>query len=130
MHHERRVDLVAIGLMALGALVGVLAWPALPADLVIHWSGGSPDTVVAKPLAIFGVFALGVATVVVTRVAPDSLTSTPGGTNVTILFVGVVFAWVEGVVVLWNLWPHFSVGLAILPVIVLAGLLVAYSRVG
>lgn len=127
MYQARRADLIAVGLIAAGVLAGVLAWPSLPDQVAIHWNGGSPDSYVAKPVAVLGIPAFGAATVAFTRVAPDSLTNTPAGGDATVLFLGVVFAWVEGIVVLWNLGWHFSVEVAIAPVLLLAGLLVAYE---
>lgn len=127
MNPARRIDLIAVGLMATGLLLGLVYWAELPSRLAIHWSGGSPDTVVSKPLAIFGLFAFGVGVVAFTRLAPSSLTNTPGGENATVLFVGAVFAWAQGIVVVWNLGIRFDVGLAVLPVLILAGILVVYS---
>lgn len=94
--------------------------------MAIHWSGAGPDSFVSKPLAIFGVFGLGVGTIVYTRYAPDSLTNTAGGRTLTILFLGVSFAWIEGIIIVWNLGYRFNVLLAVLPILVLAGMLVAY----
>ena len=123
----RRADRIAVGLVAVAALAGLLAWPSLPDQVAIHWSGGSPDRYVAKPLAVLGLPALGAAAVAFTRLAPDSLTNTPGGDDATVLFLGVVFVWVQGVVILWNMGWQFNVGVAVAPVLVLAGLLVAYE---
>jgi uncharacterized membrane protein len=127
---SRRIDLVAVGLMVAVTLVGLVLWSDLPAEIAIHWSGGSPDTYVAKPLAILGLFAFGVGTVAFVRIAPEWATNTSGGDDIGVLFLGVVFAWVQGVVLVWNLGYRFDVGLAIVPVVVLAGLLVAYAYVG
>lgn len=119
-----RVDAV---LMTLPLFVGVASWSRLPEQLVIHWSGGSPDTAVAKPLALFGIYALGVGTALFTRNAPSWMRNTPGGERLSVLFVGVVFAWVLTVVVAWNLGFLFDVWLATLPILVGAGLLVLYG---
>lgn len=127
MYTARRADAVAVGLLAAAALAGVALWPSLPDQMAIHWSGGRPDSFVAKPVAVLAVPALGVATVAFARLAPDSLTSTPGGVGPTVLFVGVVLAWVQGVVYAWNLGYRFDVSLAVAPVLVGAGLLVAYA---
>jgi hypothetical protein len=123
----QRFDVTAIGLMALPTLAGLVLWDALPARLAIHWSGGQPDSYLAKPLAVFGLFAFGVGTVLFVRYAPDSVTSTPGGEDLAVLFLGGVFAWAQGLVVVWNLGYRFNVGLAVVPVLVAAGLLVWYT---
>lgn len=129
MHPARRYDAVAVALLALAALAGLLLWPALPDAMVVHWSGGAPDSSVGKPLAVLGIPAVGVAAVAVVRLVPAALTNTPGGENASVLFLGVVVAWVQGIVLAWNLGWQFSVGLAVVPILALAALLVAYSRV-
>ncbi|MDZ7849634.1 MAG: DUF1648 domain-containing protein [Halodesulfurarchaeum sp.] len=124
---NRQIDAVAVGLAAIPLLAAFLVWADLPPEMAIHWGPGGPDTFVAKPLATVGLFAFGIATIAFVRLAPNSLTSTPGGTNPTVLFLGFVFAWVEGMVVVWNLGVHFPVELAVVPILVFAGVLVAYS---
>ena len=71
-----------------------------------------------------------VGTVAFVRLAPDWATSTPGGDDIGVIFLGVVFAWAQGIVLVWNLGYRFDVGLAVVPVVVLAGLLVVYASVG
>ena len=127
MHPARRFDLLAVGLMAIPAVAALLVWDALSAEMAIHWNAaGRPDSTASKPLATLGLPLFGVATVAVVRLAPDSLTSTPGGETISILFVGVVFAWVEILVLVWNLGYRFNVTLATLPVLVLAAGVVWY----
>ncbi|MFB6266626.1 MAG: DUF1648 domain-containing protein [Halodesulfurarchaeum sp.] len=130
MHPDRRFDLIAGGLMAIPLAFGLARWADLPAQMAIHWSGGGPDTFVSKPVAILGLFLFGLGTVAFVRIAPSSMTNTPGGQNVTVLFLGLVFAWVHGMVVVWNLGYHFSITLAVLPILLLAGALVAYAMWG
>ena len=113
--------------MAIPAVAAVVVWNSLPTEMAIHWNAaGMPDNTVSKPLATLGLPLFGVATVVAVRLLPDSLTSTPGGDTVSILFIGVVFAWVETLVLVWNLGYRFNVTLATLPVLVLAAGLVWY----
>jgi len=128
MHPARRFDLLAVALMAIPAVAALLVWDALPAEMAIHWNAaGTPDNTVSKPLATLGLPLFGVATVAAVRLLPDSLTSTPGGDTATVLFVGVVFVWVETLVLVWNLGYRFNVTLATLPVLVLAAGLVWYA---
>ena len=128
MAPARRFDLLAVALLAIPAVAALLVWDALPAEMAIHWNAaGTPDNAVAKPLATFGLPLFGAATVAFVRLLPDSQTSTPGGETVSILFVAVVFAWVEGLVLAWNLGYRFNVTLATLPVLVLAAGLVWYA---
>lgn len=70
--------------------------------MAIHWSGGVADSVVAKPLAVLAIPAFGLLTVGATRLLPDSLTNTPGGENVTVVLVGVVFGAAETLILLRN----------------------------
>jgi len=127
MHPERRFDLLAVSLMAIPAVAAIVVWDSLPAEMAIHWNAsGTPDNAVAKPLATLGLPLFGVATVAFVRLAPDSLTSTPGGDTISVLFLGVVFSWVETLVLVWNLGYRFNVALATVPVLVLATGLVWY----
>jgi len=128
MNSARRFDLLAVCLMAIPAVAAVVVWNSLPTEMAIHWNAaGMPDNTVSKPLATLGLPLFGVATVVAVRLLPDSLTSTPGGDTVSILFVGFVFAWVETLVLVWNLGYRFNVTLATLPVLVLAAGLVWFT---
>jgi len=125
---ERRFDLLAVGMLLLPAAAALLVWDSLPAEMAIHWNAaGTPDNAVAKPLATFGLPLFGVGMVAFVRLVPDSLTSTPGGETPAILFLGVVFAWVEALVLVWNLGYRFNVALATLPVLGLAAGLVWYT---
>ena len=122
-----RFDLLAVALLAIPAVAALLVSDSLPAEMAVHWNAaGTPDNAVAKPLATFGLPLFGIATVVAVRLLPDSLTSTPGGETPAILFVGVVFAWVETLVLVWNRGYRFNVTLATLPVLVLAAGVVWY----
>jgi len=114
--------------MAIPVVAALLVWDSLPAEMAIHWNAaGTPDNAVAKPLATLGLPLFGVAMVAFVRLVPDSLTSTPGGETPAILFLGVVFAWVETLVLVWNLGYRFNVALATLPVLGLAAGLVWYT---
>ncbi|MFB6132659.1 MAG: DUF1648 domain-containing protein [Halanaeroarchaeum sp.] len=126
MQLSRTSDGLAAVVIATPALVGVALWPALPAEMAIHWSGGSADSVVRKPVAVLGIPAFGLATVVATRLLPDSLTNTPGGEDVTVLLVGVVFAAAETLILLRNLGFAVNVWLIVGPVVALV-LLVALA---
>jgi uncharacterized membrane protein len=127
MGRDRQVDAFAIGLVGAVTAVGVLLWPALPDAVAIHWSGGTPDTFVSPAGATLGLFGLAVATIAFVRLAPSALTNTPGGENPSVVFLGAVFAWVEATVLLWNLGYRFPIELAVLPVLALTGLLLAYA---
>jgi hypothetical protein len=123
MSPARRYDLAAFGLLALPLLAGLVLWPQLPADLAVHWEGNTPDTFVSRPAAVFGLFALGAGTIALARLAPDAVTNTPGSTDAAVLFLGLVFAWVNGLVLVWNLGVRFDVVLGVLPVVALVAVL-------
>ena len=127
MNRPRTFDILAFGMMVVPFIVSLLVWAELPSMMAIHWSGTSPDTYVSKPFATIGIFAFGIATVLFVRIAPDTLTNTPGGTNLTVLFLGVVFALVQTMIIAWNLGARFDVRLAMAPILVLAGVLVVVS---
>ena len=119
---------MAVALRASPAGAALLVWDARPAEMAIHWNAaGTPDNTAAKPLATFGLPLSGAATVASGRARPGSWPGPPGGETVSILFVAVVFAWVEGLVLAWNLGYRFNVTLATLPVLVLAAGLVWYA---
>jgi len=124
MPFSRRIEGVALGLVSLPSLVALVLWPQLPAEMAIHWSSGEPDTFVGKPLGIVGLPALAAGTIAFVRLAPDRLTSTPGGEDLSVLFLGVVFAWVESMVLVWNLGARFPVAWTVFPILVLAAGLV------
>lgn len=127
MPAPRVIDGVALGLAAIPFVAALLLWTELPAEMVIHWSGGEPNNAVPKPIATIGLYVFAVAVVAFVRVMPDSMTNTPGGEDLTVLFLGGVFAWVQGIVLAWNLGARFSIELAIAPVLIGAGVLVAIA---
>jgi len=124
---DRRIDALAVGLMTLPVVAALIVWGQLPSQMAVHWNGATPDVVLSKPMATVGLLLFGIAAIVATRLAPDSLTNTPGGENVTIVFVGIVFTYVQTIILVWNMGYRFDVGLAILPVLLIGGLLVIYS---
>jgi|AntRauMinimDraft_3_1070383.scaffolds.fasta_scaffold02527_4 uncharacterized membrane protein len=123
----RTVDAIAVGLMTLPLIASLALWSQLPAEMAIHWSGSTPNNFASKPVATFGLFAFGVALVAAIRILPDSMTSTPGGPTPSILFLGVVLAWVQSTVLVWNLGYQFNVTVSVIPIVILAALLVVYS---
>lgn len=123
MRLDRR-DVAGLAIVAVTALVSVLAYPALPSRLAIHFdAAGQPDTVVSKPvaLAILPVVAAGL--VALFRVLPSI---DPLGENfaefqryydmIAVVGVGVV-GYAHVLVVLWNLGYRFDVGQALVPVL-------------
>ncbi|MFW6384498.1 MAG: DUF1648 domain-containing protein [Halodesulfurarchaeum sp.] len=125
MPFKPEIDGIALGLATVPVLAAFFLWGQLPAELAVHWSGGQPDGYLPKPLGTVGLLALAAGAIGFLRLAPDRLTSTPGGEDLTVLFLGVVFGWVETIVLVWNLGFRFPVEWAVLPVLILtAGLVV------
>ncbi|MFB6202552.1 MAG: DUF1648 domain-containing protein [Halorhabdus sp.] len=127
MRFQRQIDATAIGLVTIVTVAGLVLWSRLPAELVIHWSGGQPDTVVSKPIALAIPITLTIGAIAFIRLAPPSLTSTPGGPNLSVLFVGGVIAWIQVITIVWNLGYHFDVWLAMLPILLAGAALVVYA---
>jgi uncharacterized membrane protein len=126
MLHRRRVDRIALGALAASALAGLVLWPELPSEMAIHWgAAGQPDQFVAKPLAVVGLPAFGVLTIAFTRLAPPSLTNTPGGEDLAVLFVGGVFTVLQGTIFAWNLGYRFDIWLVVAPILLAAAVLTA-----
>jgi uncharacterized membrane protein len=126
----RRMDYLALGLVALSAVVGLAMWPALPEQMAIHFDASStPDNYVSKTTGVLLGPAIGAGAILFVR-AKNRVDPTPADEGLmrwSILFTGVVIAYVQGLVLLWNVGVKFDVVAAVSPVIVGAGLLVAYQ---
>jgi hypothetical protein len=119
-------DLVA-GVPILASLaVGLLAWPSLPAEMAVHFSGGEADTYMPRSVAVWLVPAIGLAAVAVVR-------REPGADLMRLVRLGFV-GWVVGgahlYVVAWNLGYRVSSLVILVPVLVGAALLVAAEQTG
>jgi uncharacterized membrane protein len=126
----RLADLVAYTLLVGAALAGVLLWPALPDSMAIHFgAGGEPDSFIAKPIAVILTPAIGVASVLLVRYAPEwaSRTRSPHVETLSVVFVGSVVAYVQGFVYAWNLGYRPSIWVVLGPVLLAAAAFVAYT---
>jgi uncharacterized membrane protein len=126
----RSADLVAHTLLVGAALAGVLLWPALPESMAIHFgAGGEPDSFIAKPIAVILTPAIGVASVLLVRYAPEwaSRTRSPHVETLSVVFVGSVIAYVQGFVYAWNLGYRPSIWVVLGPVLLTAAAFVAYT---
>jgi len=126
----RSADLVAHTLLVGAALAGVLLWPALPDSMAIHFgAGGEPDSFIAKPIAVILTPAIGVASVLLVRYAPEwaSRTRSPHVETLSVVFVGSVIAYVQGFVYAWNLGYRPSIWVVLGPVLLAAAAFVAYT---
>lgn len=129
----RTSDLVAYALLVGSAVVGLVLWPTLPERMAIHFGpGGTPDEVVAKPVAVVLAPAVGVGAVLLTHHGPEWLTRSHQGTRmeaVTVVFVGGVIAYIQLFLYAWNVGVEVSPTLAVAPVLLAAGLLVGYVTI-
>lgn len=129
----RNSTLPALGFVALAGLLGVAAWPQLPAEMAIHFDGSStPDNYVGKTTGVFLLPAIGLGAILFVRakMAVDGVTTDPEMAHLGMLFTGVVIAYVQMLVVAWNLGYQFSMTTAIVPVLFGAAALVWYQYRG
>ncbi len=126
---SRWPDRLAAGLLVGAALAGVALWPRLPAEMAVHVdAGGEPDEFVARPLAVALGPAVGLAGVAVARLAGRAdPTADPAVVGAAVLFVGGVVAYVQGLVLAYNLGYAVPMTLALTPVFVAAGAVALYA---
>ncbi|WP_254839379.1 DUF1648 domain-containing protein [Natronomonas marina] len=126
---SRWPDVLAAGLLAASALAGLALWPRLPAEMAIHFdSGGDPDDFVARPLGVALAPALGVAGIAIARLSARADPSTDARVlGAAVLFVGAVVAYVQALVLAYNLGYAVPFSLGLTPVLVAAALLTVYA---
>jgi|GEM_PF-639594 len=108
-------DLLAVVPLVASLAAGLLAYPALPAEMAVHFSGGGPDQFVSKSVGVWLVPVVGLAAVAVTR--REARYSGPFRA-VVLGFVGWVVALAHGYVLLWNLGYQLSSLVVLVPVVV------------
>lgn len=119
----RTASLLAGGLVLVGGLAGLVAWPALPAEMAIHFGPAGPDQFVPKLRGVLLVPALGLAVIGFVWLFERN-PADPTVTSLGILFTGVTLTYVHGIVLLWNLGVPVDVTAAVGPIVVVAGALV------
>jgi uncharacterized membrane protein len=126
----RHTTLPAVAVILLSVVAGLAVWPQLPAEMAIHFDGASdPNGYVSKTVGVFLAPAIGIGAILFSRAAVSADSTTDPQTAArSILFVGLVIAYVQGLVLAWNLGMRFDMTTAIVPVLVGAGILVAYER--
>lgn len=122
-------ELLALGLLALAALAGVVLWPDLPAEMAVHFDAtGTPDNYVPKPVGVFLAPAIGLGALGVVRYAARTDPSAdPQVLAAAVVFVGGLIAYVQGLVLAYNLGYAFSMPAALAPVFVAAAALVGFA---
>ena len=128
---SRWPDRLAAGLLVATALAGVALWPRLPAEMAVHFdAGGEPDTYVSRPVAVVLAPIIGVAGVGITRLAERSdPSSDPRVGRATVLFVGGVVAYAQGLVLAYNLGHAIRLPFTLAPVGIASVGLVGYALV-
>jgi len=120
-------DLLAVVPLVASLAAGLLAYPALPAEMAVHFSGGGPDQFMSKSVGVWLVPAIGLTAVAVTR----REASYSGPFRAIVLgFVGWVVALAHGYVLLWNLGYQFSSLVVLVPAIGGSLVVVALERAG
>ncbi len=123
MELDRR-DLVGSAIILLTVVVSAFVYPDLPEQMAIHFgSSGEPDSFVAKPIAVALLPVLAVGMVALFKVLPRL---DPLGENfeafqayydlVAVVVVGVL-AYVQGLVLAWNLGYDVPITRAIVPML-------------
>jgi len=124
-----RSDGLAVGIVALAALVGVALWPQLPAEVAIHFSAsGTPDNYVSKPVGVFLLPALMLALVLVLRISmaadpPSHPQTGPVVVLATTAFLGLVHV----LVLAWNAGYPVPLDGLLVGALVFAAVLVGYT---
>lgn len=125
----QKTDLAATALLVLATLAGVAVWDSLPAEMAIHFgTSGEPDNFVSKPLGVALAPAIGLVALAFVRFSSRLDTTADRRTlDVSVLFLGATIAYVQGFVLAWNLGSRVDPLVAIVPVLVGAGLLTVYA---
>ncbi|GGC58526.1 DUF1648 domain-containing protein [Haloferax sulfurifontis] len=125
-----RLTLVGVAILALSAVAGVVLLPVLPSSVAIHFGGGDPDSFVAAPLGVLLVPTIGIGALLVTRFAG----ATAIGNSVPPVFDSVLatfLAYVQALVLAYNLGARFDMLVAVVPAVVTFGVVaVVLDRAG
>lgn len=127
---RNRADAVAYAAMGLAVLAGLALWPRLPAEMAVHFDATStPDSFVARPVGVLLAPTIGVAAVLLVRRGGElgGGSPNPAVEDAAVAVVGVAVAYVQGLVLAWNVGLRFDVTVAVVPVLVLAGALLVYA---
>ena len=118
-------DLVALAPLVASLVAGLPAWPALPAEMAVHFSGGQPDRYMPRSVAVWLVPAIGLAAVAVVR---QRAQDAPAFRAAVTGFVGWVVAIAHLYVLAWNLGVRVSTLVVLVPALGGAVLLVVAQK--
>lgn len=108
-----RADLAGMAVLFLVALVGVALLPSLPDRFAVHFGVDGADSFVSPAVGVVLLPSVGIATVAFVRlVAAASEDDLPTAFG---LLLAVFLAYVQGVVLAWNLGYSVNVTVAVLP---------------
>lgn len=125
-----RADWVAYTAIGLVVVAGLALWPRLPTEMAIHFgTGGAPDDFVGRPVGVLLTPTIGVAVVLLIRRGRglSGPAPSPALEDASVVVAGVVVAYVQGLILAWNVGVEFDVTVAVLPVLALAGVLTLYA---
>lgn len=107
-------DLLAVVPLVASFAAGLLAYPALPAEMAVHFSGGDPDQFVPRSVGVWLAPAIGLAAVAISRRQSEY----SGPFRAVVLgFVGWVVALAHGYVLAWNLGYQLSSLVVLVPAV-------------
>lgn len=129
--NRRRV--VGFGIVALGVLASLAAYPSLPDQVAIHFdAAGEPDDYLARPFAVALLPALGLGLVALFEVVPridplgENFESFQRYYDLAAAVTVAVVVYVHGAVLLWNLGYQFRIEQVIAPVLAVVGVAFGY----
>lgn len=125
----RPSDAIGVVLLLIAGLAGVIVWSSLPAEMAIHFdASGTPDNFVPKSVAVFLTPAIGLGSIVFMRAVAHADPSADQRTlSAAVVFVGGVIAYVQGLVLAYNLGYRYDMTLALVPVFLGTAILVGYA---
>jgi hypothetical protein len=125
----RRADRIAFACVGLALAIGLAALPALPARFAVHVdAAGRPDTLLAAPVGVLVLPAVGAAAVVLSRLGRGGRSAVAA--DAAVALVGATVAYLQVVLVAVNLGVPFDPRLAVVPVLVAAGGIALLGRRG
>lgn len=116
---ERHV--IGGGIVLLMAIVSVLAFPRVPAEMVTHWGADGPDGTMSRPVALVGLPALAAGLLVLFEILPridplgEHLRDLGRYYDALAVVTAGLVAYIYFLVVVWNLGYEFDVLQAIVP---------------
>lgn len=117
-----RRTLGGLAFAVLTGLLGFLAAPGLPAQMVTHWNAaGVPDDTMAREIVLVGGPALVLGVVVLFEAIPridplaDNIANFQGAYDAIALVTAGFLAYVYGIVLAWNLGYEVAIGQALAP---------------